>query len=86
MFFAFFYTLLAGFSLPTQRALIVVCFLMLCKIFSLRLPAYIAFFWAIILIAVMQPMAVIGASFWLSFSAVAILLFFFLTSYLFAGK
>ncbi|MDA7745029.1 ComEC/Rec2 family competence protein [bacterium] len=74
---AFFYSLLAGFSLPTQRAMVVVVFVMLCKMFYLRVSPYVAFIWALFLIAVAQPLAVIGGSFWLSFSAVSILLFYF---------
>jgi competence protein ComEC len=74
---AFFYSLLAGFSLPTQRAMVVVIFVMLCKMFYLRISPYVAFIWALFLIGVAQPLAVIGASFWLSFSAVSILLFYF---------
>lgn len=77
LFSAFFYSLLAGFSLPTQRAMIVVILVMLCKIFYLRLSPFVAFVWAVFLIALTQPLAVIGASFWLSFSAVGILLFYF---------
>ena len=77
IFSALFYSLLAGFSLPTQRAMVVVMLLMLCKIFYLRLSPYVAVIWALFLIAVTQPLAVIGVSFWLSFLAVAILLFYF---------
>ena len=76
LFSAFFYSLLAGFSLPTQRAMVVVMLVMLCKMFYLRLSPYVAFVWAIFLIAIAQPLAVIGASFWLSFTAVGILLFY----------
>jgi competence protein ComEC len=43
--------------------------------FSVLSP-YVAFVWAIFLIAIAQPLAVIGASFWLSFTAVGILLFY----------
>lgn len=77
LFLALSYSLLAGFSLPTQRAMVVVALFMFCKIFYLRLSPYMAFIWALLLIAVTQPMAVIGASFWLSFSAVGILLVYF---------
>jgi competence protein ComEC len=76
LFSAFFYSLLAGFYLPTQRAMVVVMLVMLCKMFYLRLSPYVAFVWAIFLIAIAQPLAVIGASFWLSFTAVGILLFY----------
>jgi competence protein ComEC len=77
LFFALFYSLLAGFSLPTQRAMVAVILVMLCKILYLRLSAFTAFVWALFLIAITQPLAVIGASFWLSFSAVAVLLLYF---------
>lgn len=77
LFFALFYSLLAGFSLPTQRAMVAVILVMLCKILYLRLSAYTTFVWALFLIAITQPLAVIGASFWLSFSAVAVLLLYF---------
>jgi competence protein ComEC len=77
LFLALSYSLLAGFSLPTQRAMVVVILFMLCKIFYLRLSPYTAFIWALLLIALTQPLAVIGASFWLSFSAVGILLLYF---------
>ena len=75
--FSFFYSLLAGFSLPTQRAMIVILFLILSKVFYFRLPAYVVFFWALMLIVFFQPFSIIGVSYWLSFSAVAILLFYF---------
>jgi len=77
LFFATVYSLLAGFSLPTQRALIVVLLVMLAKVFYRRLAPHIIFIWSLFLIAIFQPLAVIGASFWLSFSAVAVLLMFF---------
>ena len=74
---AIFYSLLAGFTLPTQRALIVVSLIMLSKIFYLRVRADSIFIWSLFLIALFQPLAVLSASFWLSFSAVLILLLFF---------
>jgi competence protein ComEC len=57
--------------------MVVVVLVMLCKMFYLRVSPYVAFIWALFLIAVAQPLAVIGGSFWLSFSAVSILLFYF---------
>lgn len=58
--------------------MIVVCLLTLGKIFYVRFPSYVAFIWALFLIVLAQPLAVFGASFWLSFSAVGVLLFYFL--------
>lgn len=71
------YSLLAGFTMPTQRALVVVITIVLCKIFYLPLSAYSVFIWSLFLIALFQPMAVLSASFWLSFCAVLTLMFFF---------
>jgi competence protein ComEC len=74
---ALIYSLLAGFSLPTQRALIAVAVVMLGKLVYRKMPVYVAFVWALFVIAVAQPLAVISASFWLSFTAVAMLLLWF---------
>jgi competence protein ComEC len=71
------YSLLAGFTLPTQRALVVVVMVVVCRIFYLPLSAYGIFIWSLFLIALFQPLAVLSASFWLSFCAVLILLLFF---------
>jgi len=60
-----------------QRALIVVALVMLSKLFYRRLRPDIIFIWSLFLIALSQPLAVLGASFWLSFSAVSVLLLFF---------
>jgi competence protein ComEC len=71
------YSFLAGFTLPTQRALIVVFLVMLPRIFYLPLRLDATFVWSLFLIALMQPLAVLGASFWLSFSAVMVLILYF---------
>ena len=71
------YSALAGFSLPTQRALIAVAVVMLAKLAYRKLPVQIVFAWAFFLIALAEPLAVLSASFWLSFGAVAILLLWF---------
>jgi len=74
---ALLYSLLAGFSLPTQRALIAVAVVMIGKMIYRKMPVQVVFVWALFVIAVTQPLAVIGASFWLSFTAVAMLLLWF---------
>ena len=71
------YSALAGFSLPTQRAMIAVAVVMLTKLFYRKLPVQYVFAWTFFLIALSQPLAVLSASFWLSFGAVAILLLWF---------
>ena len=74
---ALIYSALAGFSLPTQRAMIAVAVVMLTKLIYRKLPVQYVFAWAFLLIALSQPLAVLSASFWLSFAAVAILLLWF---------
>ena len=70
---ALIYSLLAGFELPAQRALI-----MLTVVFAslwLRLPVNLlnSLMTALILILVFSPLTVLSASFWLSFSALLII-------------
>ena len=71
------YSLLAGFSLPTQRAIIAVSVVMIAKLLYRRIDPWACFVWALLLIAIAQPLAILNAGFWLSFSAVAILIWWF---------
>ena len=73
-----YYSLLAGFSLPSQRALIAVAVVMLARLLYRRINPVSCLVWALLLIAIDQPLAVLGAGFWLSFLAVALLLLWFL--------
>jgi competence protein ComEC len=77
-FGAGYYSLLAGFSLPSQRALIAVAVVMLARLLYRRVSPVGCLLWALLLIAIDQPLAVLGAGFWLSFLAVALLLLWFL--------
>ena len=70
-------SLLAGFSLPTQRALIAVAVVVLAKLSFRRIQPFVCLVWAVTLIALLQPLAVLSAGFWLSFTAVAILILWF---------
>ena len=71
------YSLLAGFSLSTQRAIIAVSVVMIAKLLYRRIDPWACFVWALLLIAIAQPLAILNAGFWLSFSAVAILIWWF---------
>ena len=71
------YSAIAGFALPTQRAMIAVAVVMLAKLTYRKLPVQVVFVWSLLLIAVTEPLAVLSASFWLSFCAVATLLLWF---------
>jgi len=71
---ALFYAALAGFSIPTQRALIMVATVMVSLI--IRRPIMISHILAIslLLVLVFDPLSVLSVGFWLSFSAVTIIL------------
>lgn len=71
------YSLLAGFSLSTQRAIIAVSVVMIAKLLYRRVDPWACFLWALLLIAIAQPLAILNAGFWLSFSAVAVLIWWF---------
>ncbi len=70
---AFCYAALAGFSIPTQRALIMIVVLMLACLS--RRPVWSAQVLGIALLLVLlwDPLAVLDAGFWLSFTAVAVI-------------
>jgi len=68
------YAALAGFSIPTQRALMMVSLVMLSLVAQRWYPARHIFSVTLVSVLLLQPHAVISAGFWLSFSAVAIIL------------
>ncbi len=68
------YAALAGFSLPTQRALVMLCLLMLGRSGFARVPASFSLLAAALVVLAMDPLALRGSGFWLSFVAVAALL------------
>jgi len=74
---AFLYSFLAGFSLPTQRALIAVMVVVAARLSYRKIPPLLCLCWALLLIAISQPLAVLSAGFWLSFSAVGLLVWWF---------
>ncbi len=73
----FLYSLLAGFSLPTQRALIAVSVVVVARLCYRKIAPLLCVSWALLLIAITQPLAVLSAGFWLSFTAVGLLIWWF---------
>lgn len=71
------YAALSGFSLPTQRSLIMVMVVMLGLVLDRRTAPGRLLALALIAVLIHDPFAVGSASFWLSFAAVAWLLFAF---------
>ena len=70
-----FYSALAGFAIPTQRALLMLSIFSLAIIKRRYLTSWHSFHLTLLIILIMKPFAVLSASFWLSFTAV-ILIFY----------
>lgn len=69
-----FYAMLAGFAVPTQRALVMLCVVMLAVWLGRTGQPWRVLSLALIAVLLWDPGAVLGAGFWLSFGAVAVIL------------
>lgn len=69
------YAALAGFSIPTQRALIMIAVVMAGQLGDRRLSPSLSLPLALLAVTLYDPLALLGVGFWLSFSAVAVILF-----------
>lgn len=72
---AAFYACLAGFTVPTQRAFVMVATIMLALVWKRPLYPLHVLAVSLLLVLFIDPFAVISAGFWLSFSAVALIVF-----------
>lgn len=68
------YSLMAGYSVPTERTLIMLAVVLFMQALDRRLPAFQVLLLAMIAVLLWSPLAVHATGFWLSFGAVAILL------------
>ncbi|MCK5360539.1 MAG: DNA internalization-related competence protein ComEC/Rec2 [Gammaproteobacteria bacterium] len=75
LIFALFYSLLAGFSLPTQRALLMLAVLSVAVISGRNVRPLDVLSLSLLLILLIDPLAILSAGFWLSFSAVTMILY-----------
>ena len=73
--FAAFYAALAGFNVPAQRSMWMLCFVALAVLSGRRPASSLVLAWALALVLLADPWAVTAARFWLSFCAVAAILF-----------
>lgn len=71
----FAYAALAGFSIPTQRAMLMLLVVLGARLWQRPLAPLRALALALWLVLLWQPLAVLAAGFWLSFAAVALILF-----------
>lgn len=69
------YAALAGFSVPTQRALAMVAVAMAGVIGARRFAPGTTLACALLLVLLLDPLAVLAAGFWLSFGAVSVILY-----------
>jgi competence protein ComEC len=67
---AYLYAGMAGFTLPTQRALIMIAVVLLAKIFLVNMQPFRQLSIAVFCVLLWEPPAIISAGFWLSFMAV----------------
>lgn len=74
---AFGYAGLAGFSLPTQRALVMLSVLAAALLLRRAIPPGRALLLALLAVLLFDPLSPLSAGFWLSFAAVAVLIFAF---------
>ena len=72
-FMAWYYAYLAGFSIPTLRALVMLLLFWALKVLHIRLNLIRWFLFAIVIIVLIWPLSLISASFWLSVSALVII-------------
>lgn len=72
---AFVYSLLAGFTIPTQRAFLMVCIVMISLMQRRMIRASNIIALSLLVILLFDPMSVLDVGFWLSFGAVAIIIF-----------
>lgn len=68
------YALLAGFTVPTRRALIMLAVLLLAALWSRYTARRTGFALALLAVLIADPFAVLSPGFWLSFAAVAVIL------------
>nr|WP_259460523.1 DNA internalization-related competence protein ComEC/Rec2 [Paraburkholderia sp. BL23I1N1] len=73
--FAGLHAALAGFNVPAQRALWMAGVVALAFVSGRNLPRSVVLAWALGLVLLIDPWAVVSAGFWLSFCAVAAILF-----------
>lgn len=72
---ALFYSYLAGFAVSTQRALVMILLVMLLSLLRRYSSAWDRLLFALFVVLFIDPLACLSAGFWLSFCALAIILY-----------
>ncbi len=71
------YSLLAGFSLPTQRAVIMLAVFLVGPLLRRKIAPATGLLWSLAIVSILDPLAALSPGFWLSFTAVAGLIIYF---------
>lgn len=72
---AWLYSALAGFSIPTQRACIMLTFFMLASLLNKKNQAWHGWSLAMLLVLCLNPLSLLTESFWLSFGTIALIIY-----------
>lgn len=75
--FSLFYALLAGLSIPTIRALVMVVVFSIAHSCKFKITRWTSWSIALLIVLISDPFSVLDIGFWFSFSAVAVLMFSF---------
>ena len=73
----FVYASLAGFSLPTLRAFVMLSVFVLMFLLRRNASPFTSLLWAWTVVSIVEPLAMLAPGFWLSFTAVAVLIAYF---------
>lgn len=69
------YSALAGFSIPTQRASIMISIYLITTLKRRLIPEWQAWSLALLIVLLLNPLSVLSSSFWLSFVTIALILY-----------
>ena len=72
---AIIYSALAGFALPTQRAVMMLAVFLLTTLLRRHISAWTAWSVALLIILIFDPLSTLSSSFWLSFGTVALIIY-----------
>jgi competence protein ComEC len=75
LFIAAIYSALAGFSVPTQRALTMLSIFIFTLLLRRKINIWYSWAYAILLTLILNPLSLLTESFWLSFGTIALLLY-----------
>ncbi len=73
--FGFIYGAVSGFSIPTERSLVMLVMFSFAVLMRRNTKSWNAWLWSLFLVLIINPLAILTIGFWLSFSAVASIIY-----------